>query len=95
MVCALCDNNMYTIHPSSRILECQMQEQKRATDEENRKLLDEVNKFKAEKEQQQKLLTQSLLLPEDARIEASLKHEMTRLTSENLVSLLWSGSVVV
>lgn len=72
-----------------------MQEQKRATDEENRKLLDEVNKFKAEKEQQQKLLTQSLLLPEDARIEASLKHEMTRLTSENLVSLLCSGSVVV
>uniref|UniRef100_A0AAQ4QYX5 Myosin VAb n=1 Tax=Gasterosteus aculeatus aculeatus TaxID=481459 RepID=A0AAQ4QYX5_GASAC len=79
---------------TNRILECQMQEQKRATDEENRKLLDEVNKFKAEKEQQQKLLTQSLLLPEDARIEASLKHEMTRLTSENLVSLLWSGSVV-
>uniref|UniRef100_A0AAQ4QY18 Myosin VAb n=1 Tax=Gasterosteus aculeatus aculeatus TaxID=481459 RepID=A0AAQ4QY18_GASAC len=78
---------------TNRILECQMQEQKRATDEENRKLLDEVNKFKAEKEQQQKLLTQSLLLPEDARIEASLKHEMTRLTSENLVSLLWSGSV--
>nr|XP_040017636.1 unconventional myosin-Va-like [Gasterosteus aculeatus aculeatus] len=69
---------------TNRILECQMQEQKRATDEENRKLLDEVNKFKAEKEQQQKLLTQSLLLPEDARIEASLKHEMTRLTSENL-----------
>ncbi|KAL6106593.1 myo5a [Pungitius sinensis] len=69
---------------TNRILECQMQEQKRASDEENRKLLDELTKFKAEKEQQQKLLTQSLLLPEDARIEASLKHEMTRLTSENL-----------
>lgn len=63
-----------------------MQEQKRAGHEEYKKLLEEVNKFKAEKEQQQKLLAQSLLLPEDARIEASLKHEMTRLTNENLVS---------
>uniref|UniRef100_A0A8C2ZS67 Myosin VA n=1 Tax=Cyclopterus lumpus TaxID=8103 RepID=A0A8C2ZS67_CYCLU len=73
-----------TICPSSRMLECQMQEQKRAGHEEYKKLLEEVNKFKAEKEQQQKLLAQSLLLPEDARIEASLKHEMTRLTNENL-----------
>ncbi|XP_054476704.1 unconventional myosin-Va-like [Anoplopoma fimbria] len=69
---------------TNRILEYQMQEQKRAHHEENRKLLSEVNKFKGEKEQQQKLLNQSLLLPEDARVEASLKHEMTRLTNENL-----------
>ncbi|XP_034391292.1 unconventional myosin-Va-like isoform X1 [Cyclopterus lumpus] len=69
---------------TNRMLECQMQEQKRAGHEEYKKLLEEVNKFKAEKEQQQKLLAQSLLLPEDARIEASLKHEMTRLTNENL-----------
>ncbi|KAM6926565.1 unconventional myosin-Va-like [Lycodopsis pacificus] len=69
---------------TNRILECQMQEQKRAHHEDNRKLLEEVNKFKGEKEQQQKLLARSLLLPEDARIEASLKHEITRLTSENL-----------
>ncbi|XP_068578522.1 unconventional myosin-Va-like [Cebidichthys violaceus] len=69
---------------TNRILECQMQEQKRGHHEDNRKLLEEVNKFKAEKEQQQKLLAQSLLLPEDARIEASLKHEITRLTNENL-----------
>lgn len=69
---------------TNRILECQMQEQKRAHHGDNRKLLEEVNKFKGEKEQQQKLLAQSLLLPEDARIEASLKYEITRLTSENL-----------
>ncbi|XP_029289652.1 LOW QUALITY PROTEIN: unconventional myosin-Va-like [Cottoperca gobio] len=69
---------------TNKLLECQMQEQDRVHNEESRKLLEEVNKLKAEKEQQQKLLTQSLLLPEDARIDASLKHEITRLANENL-----------
>lgn len=62
-----------------------MQEQERVHSEKHKELLEEVNKLRNEKEQQQKLLTQSLLLPEDARVEASLKHEITRLTSENLV----------
>uniref|UniRef100_A0A3B4VE94 Unconventional myosin-Va-like n=1 Tax=Seriola dumerili TaxID=41447 RepID=A0A3B4VE94_SERDU len=62
----------------------QMQEQERIHNEKCRKLLEEVNKLKDEKEQQQKLLAQSLHLPEDARIEASLKHEIARLTNENL-----------
>ena len=65
-----------------------MQEQERVHNERYMGLLDEVNKLKSEKDQQQKLLAQSLLLPEDARIEASLKHEITRLTTENLVGLL-------
>ncbi|XP_011474322.1 unconventional myosin-Va [Oryzias latipes] len=69
---------------TNRLLECQMQEEQRVHDERYQKLLEEVNKLKAEKEQQQKLLAQSLILPEDARIEASLKHEITRLTNENL-----------
>ncbi|KAM7396859.1 hypothetical protein PAMP_019867 [Pampus punctatissimus] len=69
---------------TNRILECQMQEQQCLQTEKYQELLDEVNKLKEEKEQQQKLLAQSLLLPEDARIEASLKHEITRLTNENL-----------
>ncbi len=64
-----------------------MQEQERVHSEKYRKLLEEVNKLKNEKEQQQKLLAESLLLSEDARVEASLKHEMTRLTAENLVGL--------
>ena len=75
--------------PSScRLLECQMQKQERHHNERYRKLVEEVNKLRYEKEQQQKLLAQSLLLPENARVEASLKHEITRLTNENLVSLL-------
>lgn len=66
-----------------------MQEQKRVHGEEYKKLLEEVNKLRSEKEQQQKLLAQSLLLSEDARIEASMKHEITRLTNDNLVGPLY------
>uniref|UniRef100_A0A671VPV9 Myosin VAb n=1 Tax=Sparus aurata TaxID=8175 RepID=A0A671VPV9_SPAAU len=69
---------------TNRVLECQMQEQERVYSEKYRKLLEDVNKLKDEKEKQQKMLAQSLLLSEDARIEASLKHEITRLTNENL-----------
>ncbi|XP_069384282.1 unconventional myosin-Va-like isoform X1 [Paralichthys olivaceus] len=69
---------------TNRFLESQMQEQERVHSEKCRNLLEEVNKLKVEKEQQQKLLAQSLLLPEDARIDASLKHEILRLTNENL-----------
>lgn len=65
-----------------------MQEQKRVHGEEYKKLLEEVNKLRSEKEQQQKLLAQSLLLSEDARVEASMKHEITRLTNDNLVGPL-------
>lgn len=64
-----------------------MQEQERVHSEKYEKLLEEVDKLRNEKEQQQKLLAQSLLLSEDARIEASLKHEITRLATENLVGL--------
>ncbi|KAI3370674.1 hypothetical protein L3Q82_007236 [Scortum barcoo] len=69
---------------TNRLLEYQMQEQERVHNEKYNKLLEEVNKLRSDKEQQQKLLSQSLLLPEDARIEASLKHEITRLTNDNL-----------
>ncbi|XP_070827541.1 unconventional myosin-Va-like [Chaetodon trifascialis] len=69
---------------TNRLLEFQMREQERVHNEKYTELLEEVNKLKNEKDQQQKLLAQSLFLSEDARIEASLKHEMTRLTNENL-----------
>lgn len=62
-----------------------MQKQHRAHSEESKKMLEELNKLRSEKEQQQKMLAQSLLLPEDARVDASLKHEIMRLTSDNLV----------
>lgn len=65
-----------------------MQEQEHLHNEKYRKLIEEMNKLRAEKEQQQKLLSQSLHMSEDARVEASLKHEITRLTAENLVGLI-------
>lgn len=68
-----------------RLLEKQMQKQKRAHSEESKKLLEELNKLRSEKEKQQKMLAQSLLLSEDARVEASMKHEIMRLTNDNLV----------
>lgn len=64
-----------------------MQEQEQFHSERYGKLLEEVNKLKKEKEQQQNLLAQSLLLSEEARIDASLKHEIARLANENLVGL--------
>lgn len=63
-----------------------MQKQKHVHDQESKKLQEELNKLRSEKEQQQKMLAQSLLLSEDARVEASLKHEIMRLTNDNLVS---------
>lgn len=53
--------------------------------EEYNKLLEEVKRLRKEKEEEQNLLAQSLVLSEDARIDACLKHEITRLTAENLV----------
>lgn len=70
-----------------------MQEQECLHNEKYRKLNEEMNKLRTEKEHQQKLLAMSLLLPEDARIDASLKHEITRLTTENLVGL-FTGFVI-
>lgn len=62
-----------------------MQQQQRAHTEECRRLLEEVERLREEKEEQQNLLAQSLVLSEDARVEARLKHEITRLARENLV----------
>ncbi|XP_041853636.1 unconventional myosin-Va-like [Melanotaenia boesemani] len=69
---------------TNRVLESQMQKLEHHHSEKYRKLAEEMNKLRDEKEQQQKLLAESLLLPKGARVEASLKHEITRLTKENL-----------
>ncbi|XP_061679061.1 unconventional myosin-Va-like [Syngnathoides biaculeatus] len=69
---------------TNRVLESQMQTLERQHSARYEKLLEELNMLKEEKEQQQKRLTQILLLPEDARIEAGLELEITRLTKENL-----------
>ncbi|XP_035538297.1 unconventional myosin-Va isoform X4 [Morone saxatilis] len=67
-----------------RLLEHQLQTQRRTYDNEVESLRSELQNVKEENNRQQQLLAQNLQLPPEARIEASLQHEITRLTNENL-----------
>ncbi|XP_015274158.1 PREDICTED: unconventional myosin-Va [Gekko japonicus] len=69
---------------TNRLLESQLQTQKRSHDNELEALRGEIQGLKEENNRQQQLLAQNLQLPPEARIEASLQHEITRLTNENL-----------
>ncbi|XP_075431820.1 unconventional myosin-Va isoform X2 [Ascaphus truei] len=69
---------------ANRVLECQLQTQKKSYENEAEALKGEVQALKEENNRQQQLLAQNLQLPPEARIEASLQHEITRLTNENL-----------
>ncbi|XP_033823804.1 unconventional myosin-Va-like [Periophthalmus magnuspinnatus] len=69
---------------TNRLLESQIREQERTHGEELKRLREELSKLKEDRAEQQKFLAQSLQLPEAARIDASLKHEITQLTNENL-----------
>lgn len=73
----------HLLHP--RLLEHQLQTQRRSYDNEVEALRGELQNVKEENNRQQQLLAQNLQLPPEARIEASLQHEITRLTNENLV----------
>uniref|UniRef100_A0AAZ3NV52 Myosin VAb n=1 Tax=Oncorhynchus tshawytscha TaxID=74940 RepID=A0AAZ3NV52_ONCTS len=70
---------------TNSLLVSQLQVQDRRHEEEVDELREEVLRVREENRQQQQFLSQSLLLPQEARIEASLHHEITRLTSDNLV----------
>ncbi|XP_028298969.1 unconventional myosin-Va isoform X12 [Gouania willdenowi] len=69
---------------TNRLLEHQLQTQRRTHDSEVETLRGELQNVKEENNRQQQLLAQNLQLPPEARIEASLQHEITRLTNENL-----------
>ncbi|XP_061602373.1 unconventional myosin-Va isoform X2 [Cololabis saira] len=69
---------------TTRLLEHQLQSQRRTYDNEVESLRGELQNVKEENNRQQQLLAQNLQLPPEARIEASLQHEITRLTNENL-----------
>uniref|UniRef100_A0AAZ3QDE4 Myosin VAa n=1 Tax=Oncorhynchus tshawytscha TaxID=74940 RepID=A0AAZ3QDE4_ONCTS len=72
------------LEETNRLLEGQMQQQRRSYDNEVEVLRGELQSVKEENNRQQQLLAQNLQLPPEARIEASLQHEITRLTNENL-----------
>nr|XP_014351996.1 PREDICTED: unconventional myosin-Va [Latimeria chalumnae] len=69
---------------ANRLLESQLQTQKKSNENEVEALRGEIQSLKEENNRQQQLLAQNLQLPPEARIEASLQHEITRLTNENL-----------
>ncbi|XP_049339458.1 unconventional myosin-Va isoform X1 [Astyanax mexicanus] len=71
---------------TNRLLESQLQSQRRSHESELEVLRGELQSVKEENNRQQQLLAQNLQLPPEARIEASLQHEITRLTNENLVN---------
>ncbi|KAM3877478.1 unconventional myosin-Va isoform 1-T1 [Diretmus argenteus] len=72
---------------TNRLLESQLQSQRRSYDAEVEVLRGELQNVKEENNRQQQLLAQNLQLPPEARIEASLQHEITRLTNENLENM--------
>ncbi|KAA0714616.1 Unconventional myosin-Va [Triplophysa tibetana] len=69
---------------TNRLLESQLQAQRRSHENEVEVLRGDLQSVKEENNRQQQLLAQNLQLPPEARIEASLQHEITRLTNENL-----------
>ncbi|XP_051776611.1 unconventional myosin-Va isoform X2 [Erpetoichthys calabaricus] len=69
---------------TNRLLESQLQSQRKGYENEVEVLRGELQSLKEENNRQQQLLAQNLQLPPEARIEASLQHEITRLTNENL-----------
>ncbi|XP_026087056.1 unconventional myosin-Va-like isoform X4 [Carassius auratus] len=69
---------------TNRLLEFQLQAQRRSHENEVEVLRGELHSVKEDNNRQQQLLAQNLQLPPEARIEASLQHEITRLTNENL-----------
>lgn len=81
----LCHHPFLPVWLLHRLLESQLQSQKRSYENEAEALRGEIQSLKEENNRQQQLLAQNLQLPPEARIEASLQHEITRLTNENLV----------
>uniref|UniRef100_A0A671L7R6 Unconventional myosin-Va n=1 Tax=Sinocyclocheilus anshuiensis TaxID=1608454 RepID=A0A671L7R6_9TELE len=67
-----------------RILESQLQTQGQSHEKEVEGLRAELQQLRAELGHQQQMLSDSLELPHDARIQASLQHEISRLTQQNM-----------
>ncbi|XP_014816274.1 PREDICTED: unconventional myosin-Vb [Calidris pugnax] len=68
----------------ARLLEAQLQEQRREHEEEVEALKNEVDAMREEMEKQQQAFLQTLQLSPEAQVEFGLQQEITRLTNENL-----------
>uniref|UniRef100_A0A674HNA2 Myosin VB n=1 Tax=Taeniopygia guttata TaxID=59729 RepID=A0A674HNA2_TAEGU len=69
----------------ARLLEAQLQEQRREHEEEMEALKNQVDFMQEELEKQQQAFLQTLQLSPEVQVEFGLQQEITRLTNENLV----------
>ncbi|XP_048359206.1 unconventional myosin-Vb-like isoform X1 [Sphaerodactylus townsendi] len=68
----------------ARLLEAQLQDQRREHEEEVEALKDQIEASREELNKQQEIFYQTLQLPSDAQVEFGIQQEITRLTKENL-----------
>ncbi|XDV53287.1 hypothetical protein PO909_021839 [Leuciscus waleckii] len=80
-----------SLKETNRILASQLQTQGQSHEKEVEGLRAELQRLKAELDQQQQMMSDSLQLPHDARIQASLQHEISRLTQQNMEILEQTG----
>ncbi|XP_042304746.1 unconventional myosin-Vb isoform X2 [Sceloporus undulatus] len=69
---------------TNRLLEAQLQEQKREHEEEVETLKDQMETLREEMEKQQEVFFQTFQLSPEAQVEFGIQQEITRLTNENL-----------
>ncbi|NXG57258.1 MYO5B protein, partial [Hemiprocne comata] len=67
-----------------RLLEAQLQDQRREHEEEIEALKNQVDALEEEMEKQHQAFLQTLQLSPEAQVEFGLQQEITRLTNENL-----------
>ncbi|KFP95807.1 Unconventional myosin-Vb, partial [Leptosomus discolor] len=70
--------------PFLRLLEAQLQDQRREHEKEVEALKNQVDAMNEELEKQQQAFLQTLQLSPEAQVEFGLQQEITRLTNENL-----------
>ncbi|NWI06478.1 MYO5B protein, partial [Tichodroma muraria] len=70
--------------PVPRLLEAQLQDQRREHEEEMEALRNQVDLMQEELEKQQQAFLQTLQLSPEVQVELGLQQEITRLTNENL-----------
>lgn len=71
--------------PVLRLLEAQLQDQRREHEEEMEALRNQMELMQEELENQQQAFLQTLQLSPEVQVELGLQQEITRLTNENLV----------
>uniref|UniRef100_A0A8C3EIQ6 Myosin VB n=2 Tax=Corvus moneduloides TaxID=1196302 RepID=A0A8C3EIQ6_CORMO len=78
----------------ARLLEAQLQDQRREHEEEMEALRNQVDLMQEELEKQQQAFLQTLQLSPEVQVEFGLQQEITRLTNENLVRVFLNASSV-